>query len=311
MFCPQCRHSNDAAAKYCTSCGAELPNDTQDSNTATDPEEFYKAVIGPKNQAYYLRQFARFDAQGKAGISWHWPSLFVSFYWLLYRKMWLAALIYFFLPYLVIMPLGITAAVIGKSAESLIVVGYLLYVAAILLIPPMYANALYYKHCKKKIAETRASSNMLQRQLGELSGKGGTSNVVLIFVLIFVVIAVIGILAAIAIPAYQDYTTRARVAQAEGVGNRVASSVSEFYERTQQVPSSLHQAGFLEPLPPTITDIRIGRNGVIAISMASPPIAGKTFSLIPALDTNGKIVWTCNSKEIADKYLPRHCRQNQ
>lgn len=311
MFCPQCRHSNDAAAKYCTSCGIELPKNVQDLEAASDPQEFYRAVIGPKSQAYYLRQFDRFDAQGKAGISWHWPSLFVSFYWFLYRKMWLAALIYFFLPYLVMVPLGIAAAITGKSGENLIIFGYLLYIVAILIIPPMYANALYYKHCKKKIAETRASSNMLQRQLGELSGKGGTSNVVLIFVLIFFFVAFIGILAAIAIPAYQDYTTRARVAQAEIVGNSIASSVSEFYERTQQVPSSLREAGFLEPLPAIIADIGIAQNGVISIAMASAPIAGKTFFLIPAVDTNGKIVWTCSSKDIANKYLPQHCRQNQ
>lgn len=231
MFCPQCGKANDNTTKFCSGCGSVLPQVAQGASTPHSEfnargnlEDFYKAIVGPKNQGFYLRHFTRFDSDGNAGASWHWPAFFVTFYWFLYRKMWLNALIYFLLPYLVIIPVGIAAAMAGKSANTTIGIAYLLYFVGMIILPPMYANALYYRHCKKKISETRSSTHDKQRQLGELSGKGGTSNVVLIVVLVFAIIAMLGILAAVAIPAYQEYTTRVHMVQAAAVGTNAAES---------------------------------------------------------------------------------------
>ncbi len=319
MFCPKCGNPNDDSAKFCSGCGSALPQPVKDTpppqteiDVHSNPEEFYKAIVGPKNQDYYLSHFSRFDNHGKVSASWHWPAFFVTFYWFLYRKMWLNALIYFFLPYLVMIPLGIAAAVAGKSADTVIGIGYVLFLIAIFVLPPIYANALYYKHCKKKIVEAGSSTRDLQRQLGELSGKGGTSNVVLIFVLVFAFIAFIGILAAIAIPAYQDYTTKARLTEAVTVGRNAADSVANYYNQHQEVPGSLEQAGFAAPIPPSVKELSVNnQNGTVIITMASAPISGKTFLLVPSLDSNNQIIWTCMSQEIQDKYLPQQCRHQK
>jgi Tfp pilus assembly protein PilE len=312
MFCSQCGLANDALAKYCKSCNAELQS-AQSPNDIDDPEAFYKAIIGPKNQAYYLRRFAAFDRNGKTGASWHWPSFFVAFYWLLYRKMWLGALIYFVAPYVVAIALGIMAAIAGKSGIAVIGIGYLLYAVAIFLIIPIYASAFYYKFCNAKIAEARASSGDVQRQLGELSAKGGTSYVVFIIVGLLTFVSVIGILAAIAIPQYQEYVTRSKVTEARNVANRAATYVGNFYETHQRVPDSLAEAGFTEPLPLSIRNIALARNAVLSIEMSTAtqgPVAGKSFTLNPA-DDNGHVIWTCSSAEIADRYLPLPCRQKK
>lgn len=319
MFCPKCGNSNDDSAKFCSSCGSALPQAVKDVpppqteiDAPRNPDERYKAIVGPKNQDYYLSHFSRFDSNRKAGVSWHWPAFFVTFYWFLYRKMWLNALIYFFLPYLVMIPLGIVGAVAGNSADTLIGIGYVLFLIAIFVLPPIYANTLYYKHCKKKIAEAGSSSQDLQRQLGKLSGKGGTSNVALIFVLVFAFIAFIGILAAIAIPAYQDYTTKARLAEAVTVGRSAADSVSNYYNQHQEVPGSLEQAGFAAPIPPSVKELSVNsQNGTVIITMASAPINGKTVLFVPSLDSNKQIIWTCVSQEIRDRYLPQQCRQQK
>ncbi len=319
MFCPKCGNSNDDSAKFCSGCGSALPQPIKDApppqteiDVHRNPDEFYKAIVGPKNQDYYLSHFSRFDNNEKVGASWHWPAFFVTFYWFLYRKMWLNALIYFLLPYLVMIPFGIAAAVAGNSADTVIGIGYVLFLIAIFVLPPIYANALYYKHCKKKIAEASSSSQDLQRQLGELSGKGGTSNVAIIFVLVFVFIALIGILAAIAIPAYQDYTTKARLVGAVEVGRSAADSVANYYNQHQEVPSSLEQAGFTAPIPPSVKELSVNsQNGTVTITMATAPISGKTFLFVPSLDSNKQIIWTCMSQEIQDNYLPQQCRQKK
>lgn len=275
-------------------------------------QEFYKAILGPKNQDYYLRQFAKFDSAGKAGASWHWPAFFVTFYWFLYRKMWMPALLYFFMPYLLMIVLGIAGAMAGEAAAPVMGLGYLLYVVAIFFVLPAYANALYYRHCNKKIAEVRASAHEEQRQLGELSGKGGTSSIILFIILIMAFVAFIGILAAIAIPAYQDYVTRARMAEAVSIGKNASERVADYYYQHQRTPGSLAEAGFAALPSPAIKEVSVNsQDGVISITMASGPVSGKSLLFVPSLDANKQIVWQCMSSEIKDRYLPQQCRQPQ
>lgn len=315
MFCPKCGNSNDDSAKFCSGCGSVLPQAVKDvppSQTEIDvphnPDEFYKAIVGPKNQDYYLSHFSRFDSNGKVGASWHWPAFFVTFYWFLYRKMWLNALIYFFLPYLVMIPLGIAATVAGNSADTVIGIGYVLFLIALFVLPPMYANALYYKHCKKKITEVSSSSQNLQRRLGELSGKGGTSNVILIFVLVFAFIAFIGILAAIAIPAYQDYTVRAKMTAVVGIGVQATKAVDEFISQNNAIPTQMEQTGFSSTSPYVKHVMVNGQNGVVLLTTGFSPITDKTLVFVPSLDQNKMIVWKCASEDIPAKYLPQRCR---
>jgi Tfp pilus assembly protein PilE len=316
MFCPKCGISNSDDAVFCSSCGNALPLAAKGSSmqsAAADGfssmDEYYKAAVGPKNQDYYLNCFSGFDNKGKTGVTWNWPSFLVTFYWLLYRKMWLNALVYFFLPYLLVILFGIIAVVMGDSSGVLIGTGYLLYLAAIFILIPMYANALYYRHCKKIISEVRASSQDTQRQLGELSGKGGTSNIVLIFVLIFVFVAIIGILAAIAIPAYQDYTTKARTVQAVTFGKTATDSVANFYNLHQAIPNSLEESDFALSLPPSVKALSFNsQNGTVTVTVEGAVVNGKSILFVPSLDAGNQLIWTCMSEEIQDRYLPQECR---
>lgn len=313
MFCPKCGTSNNDSAKFCLSCGNSLSTVTGGQSVSQDSivnqEEFYKAAIGPKNQTYYLNRFLRFDEDGKTSGSWHWPAFFLTFYWFLYRKMWLNALVYFLLPYILLIPVGIISMMFGKGSEILVGIGYVIYMIAIFIVPPIYANALYYKHCKKKIAEVASSKTDVQRQLGEVSGKGGTSNVVLIFVLLFVFIAIIGILAAIAIPAYSDYTNRARTTQAVSIGKTATLAVTDYYDRHQEVPADLSEAGFTIPADTNMKSLAIDpSNGTITLTLANAALDGKSILFIPSLDSNKQITWRCMSQEIEARHLPKECR---
>lgn len=315
MFCPKCKTSNEANATVCSSCGDALPRlpgnfqRVQESGDETgNAAEYYKAILGPKNQDYYLDMFARFDRDEAVSATWHWPAFFVTFFWLLYRKMWLAALIYFLAPYLLMGLLGVVGAVIGGT--FLVSLVYILCAVGIVFLLPMYANALYYQHCKKQIATVTSSSGEVQRQLGELSGKGGTSNVALIGVVILVSVAVLGIVAAIAIPAYQNYTVKARAARAYALGELAAGKVSDFYMSHRAIPTSLSEAGFAEPMPIYIREIGMSpRNGAVTVTMEGPAVGGKSFTLEPSLGEGGQLSWSCMSEQIEDRYLPQQCRR--
>lgn len=275
-------------------------------NPAISDEAFYRAAIGPENAHYYLRHFAAFDAKGKAGITWHWPAFFVTFYWLLYRKMWLQALLYFFLPYILLIPLAVFAAVV--RSETGVGLAYLIWLGVIIFGPPLYANALYYWHCRKMIAKARASSPHTQYQLGELASQGGTSNVIMVVVGVFFAIMVMGILAAIAIPAYQDYLSRARTTAAHELGLEATRAVGAYYVTFNVVPVNLAAAGFTAQTSPSIISISLDwQTGVITLVLAEP-LEGKSMRFIPSLNEQKRIYWICTSDDIPARVLPAGCR---
>lgn len=310
MFCPKCKASNEANATVCSSCGVALPRlpgkfqSVQQSSEGTgNTTEYYKAILGPMNQDYYLDMFAGFDRDGAMSATWHRHAFAASFFWLLYRKMWRETLIYFLAPCLLMPLLG----VIGGT--FLVTFGYVLYTVGIVFWLPMYANALYYKHCKKQIEMVSASSGDLQQQLGELSARGGTGNVARIGVLALVSVLVLGILGAIVMSAYQSYTVKSRTAKAYALGERAASKVSDFYMSHRAIPTSLSETGFSEPTPTYIRVIGMSpRNGAVTVTMDGPVVGGQSFTLEPSLGEGSKINWGCTSEQILEQYLPQQCR---
>lgn len=310
MFCPKCKTLNEANATVCSSCGDALPRlpgkfqSVQESSEGTGKvAEYYKAILGPVNQDYYLDMFAGFDRDEAVSLTWHWPAFFASFFWLLYRKMWRDALIYFLAPCLLMPLLGL----IGGT--FLVTLGYMLYTIGIVFWLPMYANALYYKHCKKQIATVSASSGDLQQQLGELSARGGAVNAARMGVVALVSVVVLGMLATFAIPAYQGYTVKSRTAKAYAMGELAASKVSDFYMSHRAIPTSLSETGFSEPIPSYIRVIGMSpRNGAVTVMMDGPVVGGKSFTLEPSLGEGGQLNWSCMSEQIIEQYLPQQCR---
>lgn len=322
MNCRRCGHANDQSAKFCSRCGNPLgeavvdatpPGGVTPNPTATPliaEEEFFKAYLGSNNQDYYLSRFKRFDEAGRAGVSWHWPAFFVTIYWLLYRKMWRNALILFLLPIVVLAVIGIAGATLGKGAAPALGMIWIVFALGIWFLPPMFANALYYWHCRKKIAEVKATSRDVQRQLGELAGRGGTSNIVWV-ILAIVFVPGLGILAAIAIPAYNDYTTKARMVEAVSVGKQAATSVADFYSENEAMPENVAQAGFAGTLPKSVKSIEVdSQTGVITVIMAIPSVADKSVLLVPDVGEDRQITWTCTARDIPLRYLPQECRQS-
>jgi hypothetical protein len=317
MHCSKCGCESDDSGQFCTRCGSQLiaaigvstPLHAEQESRA-GVEDAYKVVIGPKHQATYLAYFVKADSQGKPPISWHWPAFFVTLYWLLYRKMWLPAFIYFLLPYLFLVPLSFIATAFGNSAETFVTVATLGYFALTFLLPPLYANAMYYRHCKKQIRLVQESSNNEQRQLGELTGRGGTSKVMLAIVAILGIFTFIGIAAAIALPAFQDYKTRAAMADVHRVARSAGDAVAQYYAHNQRMPNSLEEADFVPPSTAAIRAVTINKqNGVVSVTVALSPIDGKSLLLVPTTGSANALTWTCRSDDIPKRLLPPACRQ--
>ena len=141
-------------------------------------------------------------------------------------------------------------------------------------------------------------------------GEGSSGAGVVIAVVVGIGgIMMIGILAAIAIPAYQDYTMRAKVMGALQYATGAQAAVAEYVASTRTLPSSLRAAGFDAPTPKDVGSIEWDeRIHAIVITMrGAVPIEGKAIAL--QMDTDaGDVVWQCMPVDMPNKYLPVKCR---
>jgi type IV pilus assembly protein PilA len=126
---------------------------------------------------------------------------------------------------------------------------------------------------------------------------------------LMIVVAIIGILAAIAIPAYQNYTIRAQVTEGLNLADGIKTTVSEFYAQNGQFPvSTTNAAGSASPTVMFLTGAVTGKyvsnvgvaNGAITVTyanngkqVANKQIDTKTVAVTPYLNGNNDIVWIC------------------
>ncbi len=133
---------------------------------------------------------------------------------------------------------------------------------------------------------------------------------------LMIVVAIIGILAAVALPAYQDYTVRAKVSELILAASSAKVAVAE----AAQVGGSMGAIGsvatqtskYVASVSYSVTD---GSNGVItAVGKGDDKILNKGVQFAGVLGGNGQVVWTCSAASggsvtaMDSKYLPASCK---
>ena len=128
---------------------------------------------------------------------------------------------------------------------------------------------------------------------------------------LMIVVAIIGILAAIAIPAYQDYIIRSKVTELATAADACKTSVSEYYQSQGLVyPPSMLASGCSNQVTKYVTGLVVTADtGLITVTgdAGNIGVAG-TFVLTPTAQATGQLDWSCTASTFAKKYLPANCR---
>jgi type IV pilus assembly protein PilA len=144
---------------------------------------------------------------------------------------------------------------------------------------------------------------------------------------LMIVVAIIGILAAIAIPAYQNYTIRAQITEGLNLADGWKTAIAEYYANAGSWPAGVgNLAGTSTSASKYVSSIAVS-GGTIAITyggQVNTKVSGKVLALTPYTNNNNDIVWVCGgapaptsggisqggttvTTSVSPQYLPAAC----
>lgn len=143
---------------------------------------------------------------------------------------------------------------------------------------------------------------------------------------LMIVVAIIGILAAVALPAYQDYTIRGQASEGPALSSGLKASIAEFYADRGAWPADNAALGITTTIEGSYVSGITSANGVITVTYGNKAnatsLASKVLSIRPATSAAGDIAWVCGYSSapgsttvvgadvtnVDAKYLPAACR---
>ena len=133
---------------------------------------------------------------------------------------------------------------------------------------------------------------------------------------LMIVVAIIGILAAVAIPAYQDYLNRSKMTEVLTAISACKTSVSEYAAAKNKLPTSIGESGCSNIATTYMSSLDVSAGGVIKATVgAVADQSGKVVTMTPNKDTSGTaagdgdaiVAWKCTYDGNL-KYVPASCR---
>lgn len=129
---------------------------------------------------------------------------------------------------------------------------------------------------------------------------------------LMIVVAIIGILAAVALPAYQDYTVRAKASEMLSMVSPAKLAVGEYIATNNgDLPTGFTQAGYSVATSNIVEAITFNAtSGVITVDGRDAELGNNDVALIltPSTNASGTVEWVC-SASAGTKFLPSSCRQ--
>ena len=131
---------------------------------------------------------------------------------------------------------------------------------------------------------------------------------------LMIVVAIIGILAAVAVPMYLDYSVRTQVSHGLSLASGAKSAVTEYYQDQGVFPADNATAGMEAPgniVGKYVTQVEVTAGGLIVVTYGNDvntKILGASLTMTPT-DNQGSVAWACSGDAVlVAKWLPPACR---
>jgi len=124
---------------------------------------------------------------------------------------------------------------------------------------------------------------------------------------LMIVVAIIGILAAVALPAYQDYTIRAKVSEVMLAASSAKNNVAEYAQVNGALPTAAQLSVDTQASDYVASVSWDGAKIVATATAKEPKISAKTIELTATRASNGQVTWVC-AGSIDSKYRPSSCK---
>ncbi|MBE9608426.1 RDD family protein [Chitinilyticum piscinae] len=343
MFCPQCGQQNDNQARFCSRCGGKLPEASvapgvnehnpygvspataiaQDLPPAQETEHFGYAGFWERFAAHFIDNlittvvamaislvmgFAVGVAMGLGGageaasmvggVLGFVIGLIVP--WLYYAKLesgpQQATLGKRWLGLAVQRPDGESLSFARASGRYF---GKLLS-AALLLVGFLMQP---FTQRKQALHDLMADAIVVRRR----EGSNGAVIAIAVVVIGFVLVAVVGILAAIAIPAYSEYRNKAVTHAALNEMRSAAQAIEAYYQQHQSVPQTLAEAGFVSAHGKDFQITVNPENGILEVIFTQRALQDKKLEYVPSQSDKGVVTWQCEASGYEDGKLPQGC----
>lgn len=129
---------------------------------------------------------------------------------------------------------------------------------------------------------------------------------------LMIVVAIIGILAAVAIPSYQEYTSKAKVSEGVLAASACRTVISEVYQSGSALPAAGAWGCEGVNTSKYVSATETNASGAVRVTFRGfrdPSIDAKTFVFAPVLNAAGSITsWICGPGDLNAKFLPASCR---
>ena len=207
---------------------------------------------------------------------------------------------------------GMLSAILASfmNPVSATLIAYLGYGVVALIVMPIFANSLYMGRAESKIAAIDAKGLDDASRESAIASRGGTN---MWAPMLYLIVPLAGILAAIALPAYQDYTIRAQVSEGLSLSAGPRSAIVEYHEANGEFPPHNVAAGLDAPEDlrgKYVSSVAIDGSLIIINYGGDAHEILQGSALLVGLDAEALPVysWLCGSDDIDNRHLPSACR---
>ena len=167
-----------------------------------------------------------------------------------------------------------------------------------------FVEFIYFLVCDSKKWDEKYNEGMPAGPNERISG--GLIAVLMVFSMFFLVF-MIGILAAIALPAYHDYTVRAKLAESHNTARVVMQGVELYVNEHRQWPSTLTDIELNADIETPLVELVIVRPEVVYVQ-PSQAVGVEGAIIYVASESEAGILWSCKESTVKPQYLPPECR---